>query len=87
MKSQMLGKNISDVEILNISNHGIWIFINNNEHFLSFKEYPWFKNASITQIYNFQLIHEQHLYWPDLDIDLELNSIINPAKYPLKYQN
>lgn len=24
-----------------------------------------------------------HLYWPDLDVDLAAESIINPARYPL----
>ncbi|MBL7074960.1 DUF2442 domain-containing protein [candidate division KSB1 bacterium] len=86
MKLQKLGKNISDVEIQNISIYGIWLYVNGKEYFLSYKEYPWFKDAKVTEIYNLELLHDVHLYWPDLDVDLELESLENPEKYPLVYE-
>jgi hypothetical protein len=30
------------------------------------------------------LIHGYHLHWPDLDVDLEIDNLENPEKYPLK---
>ena len=84
MKSQKRGKNISDAEILNVSEFGIWMLIDGCEYFLSFKEFPWFKKASIKQIYSFEFLHGQHLYWPDLDVDLALASLASPEKFPLK---
>ena len=30
-----------------------------------------------------QLLHEEHLYWPKLDVDLDLDRILHPEKYPL----
>jgi len=30
------------------------------------------------------LLHGFHLYWPDLDVDLEIDNLENPEKYPLK---
>ncbi|MDO8526410.1 MAG: DUF2442 domain-containing protein [Deltaproteobacteria bacterium] len=86
MKSEPHGKNISEIEILNISSSGIWIYVNDKEYFLSFKEYPWFKNAKISDIYHVELLHSQHLHWPNLDIDLELESLEQPEKYPLVYK-
>lgn len=70
MKSQRLGKNISDVEVQNISIHGIWLYVNGKEYFLPYKEYPWFKDAKVSAICNLELLHSSHLYWPDLDVDL-----------------
>jgi hypothetical protein len=87
MKSQKLGKNILEVEVLNISKHGIWIYVKGKEYFLPYKEYPWFKETKVSEIYNVELIHGFHLYWPDLDVDLELESLEHPEKYPLVYRS
>lgn len=85
MKSQALGKNISDVEIQNISHNGIWLYVYDKEYFLPFKEYPWFKNATIADICNVSFINGYRLEWPSLDIDLELEALEHPEKYPLIY--
>ena len=84
MKSGKLGKNISKVEI-NISPLGMWLLVHNTEYFLPHKEYPWFKDAKISEIYNVELLHNMHLHWPVLDVDLDLDSLNNPEKYPLIY--
>lgn len=83
MKSKKLGKNTSEAEVTNISKHGFWILINGKEYFLAFKNFPWFRQAKISEITNVKLLHPNHLYWANLDIDLELESIENPEKYPL----
>jgi len=83
MKLKDVGKNISEIEVLNISKHGFWILVYGREYFLPFEKFPWFKNATISSILNVKLLHSHHLYWPDLDIDLELDSIEFPEKYPL----
>ena len=83
MKSKKLEKNISETEVTNISKHGFWMLINGKEYFLAFKDFPWFREATISQITNVKLIHSQHLYWTDLDVDLELESLENLEKYPL----
>ncbi len=84
MKSQKRGKNILKVEILNVSIHGLWILIKDHEYFLPFKDFPWFKNASIKEIHNFKVVHRKYLSWPDIDVDLEIESIKSPEKYPLR---
>jgi hypothetical protein len=83
MKSNAVGEITSQVEVLNISQHGFWIYVNEEELFLPFEHFPWFKEASISAVLNLQLLHQHHLYWPDLDVDLELDSIKSPEKYPL----
>ena len=86
MKSQEPGVNTSDVEVANIDKHGIWLFVKGAEYFLPHNEYPWFKKATVADILNVQLLHEDHLYWPTLDIDLSVASLRNPDAYPLVYQ-
>lgn len=85
MKLQKRGKTISKVEVLNISAHGIWLSTNKKEYFLSYKQYPWFEDAKVKDICNVELLDGYHLYWPDLDIDLEIDSLENPEKYPLTF--
>jgi Protein of unknown function (DUF2442) len=86
MKSTKPGTNTSVAEVSNISAHGFWLLIQDREYFLPFDEYPWFKNAKISQILNVKLNHGHHLHWPDLDVDLELESLAKPTKYPLIYK-
>ena len=86
MKSQMNGENISEVEVQNISIHGIWLFVKDAEYFLPFEEFPWFKEAKIEDIYQVELNHGQHLRWSKLDVDLELESLKNPKNYPKIYK-
>ena len=85
-KLRRLGVNISSkAEIQNISNQGVWVLVNEQEFFMPFLKFPWFLKATIKQIYNLQLFHSTHLYWPELDIDLHIDSIKNPHAYPLTY--
>ena len=83
MKLSKHGKNIS-ASVENITPFGIWVFVKDKEYFLSYKEFPCFKNKTLNAIQNVQLLHGYHLYWPELDIDLEIDNLENPAKYPLK---
>ncbi len=86
MKLLKNGKSILKPEITNISEHGFWIFLKGKEYFLSFSEYPWFKDANISSISDVELIHNHHLYWPKLDVDLSTEILENPEKYPLTYK-
>jgi hypothetical protein len=74
-----------DAQIQNISNHGIWVLVGDKEYFMPFSEFPWFLKATVEQIYNLQFFHNHHLHWPDLDVDVDVESLKNPQAYPLKY--
>lgn len=83
MKSLKHGKDIS-ISVENITPFGIWIFVRKKEYFLSYKDYPYFKDQTLSSIQNVQLLHGYHLYWSDLDVDLEIDNLEHPEKYPLK---
>jgi len=79
-------KMLTSVEILNVSARGIWLLVKGKEYFLSYKDFPWFKNARLSEIENVRLVHGHHLCWEDLDVDLALESLEHPNQYPLKYR-
>ncbi|HBM17229.1 MAG TPA: hypothetical protein DD381_12935 [Lentisphaeria bacterium] len=83
MKSLKNGKDTL-VSIENISSFGIWLFVKEKEYFLSYDEYPYFKEQTIRSIQNVKLLHGFHLYWSDLDVDLEIDNLEHPEKYALK---
>jgi hypothetical protein len=83
MKSESIGGNTLAVEVLNVSPHGFWLLVGGNEYFLGTDDFPWFRNATLKQLFNVELHHGEHLYWPELDVDLDLARIANPEKFPL----
>ena len=57
----------------------------NKEYFLPYTDSPWFRAARVEQILNVELLHGEHLHWPDLDVDLALDSLAQPEAFPLIY--
>jgi hypothetical protein len=51
---------------------------------LPYSEFPWYKAATIQQILNVLRPKADHLYWPDLNVDLSLESIRHPEIFPLR---
>jgi hypothetical protein len=83
MKSETLGTDTSEVEVTQISKHGIWLLLKGKEHFLVCEDFPWFKDASASAIHNVELLNEHHLHWPNLDVDLVVESLEHPNLFPL----
>ncbi|HLF15096.1 MAG TPA: DUF2442 domain-containing protein [Bacteroidota bacterium] len=77
------GQPAPNVELTNVSPHGMWLLIGGRELFLSFKAFPCFEDASIRALAKIELPSPHHLYWPELDIDLAVESIEHPERYPL----
>ena len=85
MKSSKRGARTSDVEIQGVLRDGLWMFIRGREYFLPFGRYPWFRKASLSSLQRVKLLHDHHLHWPDLDVDLDLESLEHPERYPLAF--
>jgi hypothetical protein len=79
-----IGKSTSPVEVTNISSHGVWLLAGERELFLSYEDFPWFKNVPIGKVLNVEEPTPCHFYWPDLDIDLTTEIIEHPERFPLK---
>ena len=83
MKSAPRGQSTSVAEVTNVSAHGFWILLADEELFVPFAEFPWFRNATIGALTHLEWLSSNHLYWPDLDIDLAVESIRHPDQFPL----
>ena len=84
MNSLARGKNTSGVEVTNISAHGVWILAHDKELFMSYDDFPWFQDETVSTILNVEESSSGHFYWPDLDVDLSVEIIENPGLFPLK---
>ena len=83
MKSVRRGQDTSGVEVANVSTSGFWLLVEGRERFLSFKDFPWFRDATIAELTHVLLPSPHHLYWPALDVDLAVESLDHPERYPL----
>ena len=77
------GTNTSGVELSNVSRHGLWVLVDGREYFLSYDAFPWFRDATVAQLSGIERPAQDHLRWPELDVDLNLDSIDHPDRYPL----
>ncbi len=80
----MHGIRTSEIEVTHVSSHGVWLLADGQELFLSYDDFPWFIDAPIGKIINVEQASPGHLRWPDLDIDLAIDSIEDPDKFPLQ---
>ncbi len=71
------------LEVTNVSKHGFWLLLGDEELFVPFSEFPWFKDAPVAKLANVERPQPHHLYWPDLDVDLAVDSILQPELFPL----
>jgi Protein of unknown function (DUF2442) len=79
----MPGTITSVAQVTHVSKHGFWLLLGSEELLVPFEQFPWFKKATIEQLSAVEWPTEDHLYWPQLDADLSVESIRNPAAFPL----
>nr|VFJ45620.1 MAG: Protein of unknown function (DUF2442) [Candidatus Kentron sp. FM]VFJ49458.1 MAG: Protein of unknown function (DUF2442) [Candidatus Kentron sp. FM]VFK13539.1 MAG: Protein of unknown function (DUF2442) [Candidatus Kentron sp. FM] len=84
MNSSTPGRNTSAVEVTNISAHGFWLLAGNEELFLPYEEFPWFKEATVGAILHVEEPAPDHYHWPNLDVDLTREIIRHPKRFPLR---
>ena len=82
MNSQALGQSTSAPEVTNISSHGVWLLVNEVELFMSYQDFPWFRDVPVRQIVNVEEPAPGHFYWPELDVDLTQEIIEHPDRFP-----
>ena len=79
----MPGTVTSVAEVTHVSKHGFWLLLDSEELLVPFEHFPWFKKATIEQLSDVKWPTPNHLYWPQLDADLSVESIRNPSAFPL----
>ena len=83
MSSSGPGKSTSEVEVTNISTHGIWLLVRERELFMSYDDFPWFRDQPVKSIFKLEEQTLGHFYWPDIDVDLTEEMIEYPERFPL----
>ena len=83
MRSEPLGGSTSPVEVGNVTRQGFWLLLDEQELFLPFEQFPWFRLASVEALTTIERPSPHHLFWPILDVDLTVESILHPERYPL----
>ena len=83
MRSAGRGRSNSAVEVLDISARGLRLALDGHELFMPFEEFPWFRDATVAEVLDVERPAPGHLRWPRLDVDLAIDSIEHPERYPL----
>ncbi|PVE42560.1 DUF2442 domain-containing protein [Limnohabitans planktonicus] len=83
----MHGITTSVAEVTNVSKHGFWLLLGDEELLVPFDQFPWFKQATVEQLTTVEWPTPDHLYWPQLDVDLSVSSIRRPQDFPLVSQH
>ena len=73
----------SVAEVTHVSRGGFWLLLDTEELLVPFASFPWFRKATIDQLMDVQWPTADHLYWPQLDVDLSVASIRDPGAFPL----
>ena len=79
----MLGTPTSEIEVTLTSRKGFWLLLDDEELFVPYSEFPWFKQATIEEVTTVERPSSNHLYWPLLDVDLSVDSVRDPGAFPL----
>ena len=82
----MPGSDTLVAEVTHVSRHGFWLLLDTKELLVPFAEFPWFRHATIAQLSDVSWPTLNHLYWPQLDVDLSVESIEYPERFPLRAQ-
>ena len=73
----------TSASVLMINAQGIMLSVLGNDYFLSYNRILWMKDAPIRSVLNVQMSGTEAIEWPDLDVDLEIDSLRHPERYPL----
>lgn len=71
------------VSVLMINAQGIMLSVLGNDYFISYNRIPWMQDAPIRSVLNVQMSGTRAIEWPDHDVDLEIESLQHPERYPL----
>lgn len=59
------------------------ISVQGQDYFLSYNRVPWMRDATINEVLDVQMCGKNAIVWPKLDVDLEVESLKHPERYPL----
>ena len=76
----------TSASVLMINGQGIMLSVLGHDYFLSYNRIPWMQDAPIRSVLNVQMSGPEAIAWPDLDVDLEIDSLRPPRALPARHQ-
>ena len=73
----------TSADVLMINDRGIMISVQGQDYFLSYNRVPWMRDATINEVLDVKMSGKNAIEWPKLDVDLEIDSLKHPERYPL----
>ena len=53
------------------------------DYYVSYNRVPWLRDARVSSALNMRMAGPNAIEWPELDVDLEIESLKHPERYPL----
>ena len=75
--------NSTSVDVLMINEKGVMISVMGQDFFLSYNRVPWMRDATINEVLDVRMNGKNAIEWPKLEVDLEVESLRHPERYPL----
>lgn len=75
--------NSTSVDVLMINDRGVMLSVLGQDYFLSYNRVPWMRDATINEVLDVQMSGKNAIEWPKLEVDLEVESLKHPERYPL----
>lgn len=73
----------TSADVLMINDRGLMISVQGHDYFLSYNRVPWMRDATINEVLDVRMSGKNAIEWPKLDVDLEIDSLKHPERYPL----
>lgn len=71
-----------NVEVTRVSSRGIWLKAHQQKFFLSYYDFPWFKNKSVQALLHVEEPLPGQFYWPELNLNLAMETLRAPHRHP-----
>ena len=69
--------------VLMINAQGMMLSVLGQDYFVSYNRVPWLRDARVSSALNVRMAGPNAIEWPELDVDLEIESLKHPERYPL----
>ena len=73
----------TSVAVLMINSQGMMLSVQGQDYFVSYNRVPWLRDARVSSVLNVRMCGRNAIEWPELDVDLEIDSLKHPERYPL----
>jgi hypothetical protein len=83
MLSEQPGPGTSTPEVTNLTRDQFTLRVDGVEIVVRFDDFPWFRHAEPEKIRSVSKPGPNHLRWESLDVDLTIDALRHPDRYPL----